>query len=238
MPVGPRKPKDASSHADDQDFVTSEDLFGDMVDAPLPTSEGSPADKRPVRTSPIKVQVSEPGLPSDSRPRPIQGAALPPEEMDALLDRISALTPTLARKTDPAGEDVDELLSRLAPLGDEQPGDGETPPPSGIEPSLLSGEAGEFLDGLDVPPPASRTGTKFQIADAPAKEESLPGLDLAGLAENAFEEKTPPKATEGARGRTHWRDDNYGPYRLIDRLAVGGMAEVFKAKRSGVEGFE
>ncbi|HEY7514567.1 MAG TPA: serine/threonine-protein kinase, partial [Vicinamibacteria bacterium] len=41
-----------------------------------------------------------------------------------------------------------------------------------------------------------------------------------------------------ARRRTHWRDDNYGPYRLIDRLAVGGMAEVFKAKRSGVEGFE
>src|SRR5262245_13686229 len=243
MPIGPRKPKDASSHAEDQDFVTSEDLFGDMVDAPLPASEGPASpDKRPVRTSPIKVQVSEPGLPSDSRPRPIQGAELPAEEMDALLDRISALTPALARKTDKTdetGEDVDELLSRLAPLTDEEPGGSDTPPPSsGIETSLLTGEDGDLLDGLDVPSPVSRTGTKFQIADAPAKEESLPGLDLAGLAENALEEKTPPKGTEGARRRAHWRDDNYGPYRLIDRLAVGGMAEVFKAKRSGVEGFE
>ena len=30
----------------------------------------------------------------------------------------------------------------------------------------------------------------------------------------------------------------YGPYRLVERVAVGGMAEVFRAKRSGVEGFE
>ncbi len=30
----------------------------------------------------------------------------------------------------------------------------------------------------------------------------------------------------------------FGPYTLLERIAVGGMAEVFKAKRSGVEGFE
>jgi serine/threonine protein kinase len=30
----------------------------------------------------------------------------------------------------------------------------------------------------------------------------------------------------------------YGPYRLVERIAVGGMAEVFKAVRAGVEGFQ
>ena len=31
---------------------------------------------------------------------------------------------------------------------------------------------------------------------------------------------------------------DYGRYYLLDRVAVGGMAEVFRAKRKGVEGFE
>jgi tRNA A-37 threonylcarbamoyl transferase component Bud32 len=31
---------------------------------------------------------------------------------------------------------------------------------------------------------------------------------------------------------------NYGQYLLLDRVAVGGMAEVFRGKRKGVEGFE
>jgi serine/threonine protein kinase len=37
-----------------------------------------------------------------------------------------------------------------------------------------------------------------------------------------------------AAGGTH----GYGPYQLLERVAVGGMAEVFRAKRTGVEGFE
>jgi serine/threonine protein kinase len=32
--------------------------------------------------------------------------------------------------------------------------------------------------------------------------------------------------------------DTFGPYRLLERIASGGMAEVFRAKRTGVEGFE
>ena len=38
------------------------------------------------------------------------------------------------------------------------------------------------------------------------------------------------------RREPFWRDDTFGPYQLLDRVAVGGMAEVFKAKRIGRRG--
>jgi len=92
------------------------------------------------------------------------------------------------------------------------------------------------------PPAHENTGAKFIIT--PPKIAAGPGVDLAAVAERAFDE--PPgeadqrvledSAPPGRAGS--WRDDSLGPYRLLDRVAVGGMAEVFKAKRSGVEGFE
>jgi serine/threonine protein kinase len=92
------------------------------------------------------------------------------------------------------------------------------------------------------PPAHENTGAKFIVT--PPKITLGPGIDLAGVAERAFDE--PPgeadqRVLEDAAppGRAgSWRDDSFGPYRLLDRVAVGGMAEVFKAKRSGVEGFE
>src|SRR5262245_7637322 len=126
MTTGPGKRKDSAPRLDDQDFVTSEDLFGDMVDAPMPEPEEPAFAPRPsARKVPIKVQVTEPGLPSDARPRTVRGTELPREEMEALLDRISAITPAHPHKPD---EDVDSLLSRLSPE-DEAASEAETPVP-------------------------------------------------------------------------------------------------------------
>jgi serine/threonine protein kinase len=95
-----------------------------------------------------------------------------------------------------------------------------------------------------------------------------PGLDLAALAEDAFAAAEPPPAVQGRliqdgpdeaaapevlvpppesppaeeerrpAGGPVSPGRDYGPYRLLERVAVGGMAEVFRAKRTGVEGFE
>ncbi|HEV8255282.1 MAG TPA: serine/threonine-protein kinase [Vicinamibacteria bacterium] len=83
---------------------------------------------------------------------------------------------------------------------------------------------------VELPPPTSRTGTKFR-AMAPRAAAPEGGLDLAGLADEAMSEGTP--ASLGGPGTVV-----YGPYRLLERIAVGGMAEVFKAVRAGVEGFQ
>lgn len=93
-----------------------------------------------------------------------------------------------------------------------------------------------------LPPSALRTGAKFTIT--PPKIPLGPDVDLASVAESGLDEheqggtpSEPAPAPASGRDRS-WRDEDFGPYQLLDRIAVGGMAEVFKAKRSGVEGFE
>jgi serine/threonine protein kinase len=83
-------------------------------------------------------------------------------------------------------------------------------------------------------------------AEPPAAEARAPEVAnepaAAVDAEHPADEAPPTPAAPPvpARGReaalAATRD--YGPYRLLERVAVGGMAEVFRAKRTGVEGFE
>jgi serine/threonine protein kinase len=96
-------------------------------------------------------------------------------------------------------------------------------------------------------PPASGTAKpgppgapKLSVSEA--EPSAGPGLDLASVARSGLESfhedldqspAAPPPTPEPPL-----RDAEFGPYQLLERVAVGGMAEVFKAKRSGVEGFE
>src|SRR5512135_3320884 len=45
-------------------------------------------------------------------------------------------------------------------------------------------------------------------------------------------------ASEGTPSHSTPPEQAFGRYRLLERLGEGGMAEVFKAKSFGVEGFE
>jgi serine/threonine protein kinase len=313
-------PKDGDASA--PDLLTSEDLFGDMVDAP-PASAATPGTAPAAsRKGPIKVQVSEPGAQHKTSPlsSPVKGEKLP-EDVAALLDAFSepaesalraetySESPALEELIDeglpaegpPAQEPVvdppttTEPLSAL-PAAPPEPEPSVTPadadddslldalqataPPAVVSPAAArtrsaeddeAASVQELLDlrkSLPVPTanevdevsrPASRTSTKFSAASAPRKEPAGPGIDLAALAEDAFAKADPdpvaparfiqdvpegagaapppadidqtrPPEAGGARG--------YGPYQLLERVAVGGMAEVFRAKRAGVEGFE
>jgi serine/threonine protein kinase len=201
--------------------------------APAPPSRGAP----PQAEEPPPAAVAPP-----AEAPPVTAAD---EDEDLLLN---VLPPPEARPTDDplrvpsAASDDSQSLRDLLHL--------KPPPPDDVVESVK---------------PASRTATKFTAA-APRKPAPAagPGLDLAALAEDAFASADSPapipgrliedvpeapaaasagapvidgatttapiEAASGTRG--------YGPYQLLERVAVGGMAEVFRAKRTGVEGFE
>ena len=196
--TGPPAPPEARPPESDG-LLTSDDLFGELVDGPLPPTAGGGA----TRTAPIRVRVDDPvspapfAVPGDEPATPGSDA-----EVESAFDRLGTdPKPVVFR---PAGPVYDDEEARL-------------------------------------PAAALNTGAKLLVTDP--KIPLGPGLDLASVAEGAIGEKpidsgaaaTPASAP--AR-ETSWRDDRFGPYQLIDRVAIGGMAEVFKAKRAGVEGFE
>ena len=190
------------SRPEDEGRVTSDDLFGDLVDGPLPAGQSGGS----VRSEPIRVQVNDPVSP----------------------------TPFAVPEPSPVGTDA-EVESAFDRLG-TSPGDEE----------VVFRPAKPVYDDAEarLPPSAQRTGAKLMVTDP--KIPGGPGLDLASVAESGIEDKASPPASprqdraaqpQLARPRS-WRDDSFGPYQLVDRVAIGGMAEVFKAKRAGVAGFE
>jgi serine/threonine protein kinase len=189
----PTHPEATPEGQPEPDLVTSDDLFGHLVDAPSPPRESGSR-----RREPVRVRLRDPETPA---PLPAPDA----EEND------QGLPP-------PHRPLFERSAFRPAPPSDDD-------------------------EEARLPPGAVNTSARLTIT--PAKIATAgPGVDLASVAESAIVEPGPesPRPTPAAdRAKAQprsWRDDSFGPYQLIDRVAVGGMAEVFKAKRSGVEGFE
>jgi serine/threonine protein kinase len=204
-----------------------EAIAPESSDALLDRMFGTSATPEPVAPDPPEPEPFEPGRPE---PDPLM-AVTPADEDEDLLLGIEA--PPSANEPDP------ESVRDLRNLGRSLPATQPVPP-----------------DEVEAVKPASRTATKFTAA-APRKAAPVagPGLDLAALAEDAFasadepdpisaapkRSQTSPAGKTEAAGTTAAEASagtHYGPYRLLERVAVGGMAEVFRAKRSGVEGFE
>ncbi len=76
-----------------------------------------------------------------------------------------------------------------------------------------------------VTPPAALTGASV----FPAASAVPPMLDAAAT------QRIPVFADEGPGGQS---GERFGQYTLLERIAVGGMAEVWKARMRGVEGFQ
>jgi serine/threonine protein kinase len=266
------KPQAEPPKASAGDLLTAQDIFGDVLDSlgdeyEVHQDTGIAAS----RSSPIKVQVTEPG--DDDRPMAVVEPGDPdvlPEELSNLLDAFdpqpaptpiaeapplpAAIAPPEAappavpepptpesRSSDPFATwplsdsepaKDDEVVDSFLPAGPEvseddlsieaAPGRERRKHRSKPRPSFSPEEGLRDLQNLRPPPSWSSKGA---AASGP--------IDLAGLVEQALQH---PLADKGAGGTL--AEGTYGPYRLVKKIAVGGMAEVFKAKRTGVEGFE
>jgi serine/threonine protein kinase len=257
-------PKDPSA----ADLLTAQDIFGEVLESlgetyapPQATAAGSE------RRSPIKVQVSEPGAAeTPALAATADSERVLPEELASLLEAFDPLPPplgpTVASDAAAAPADAAADLPPEPPPPTPEPGAEGAPGPadaaddevveSVLPPGADNGEPDlqPPLEAPSRPPKAPRARRKQRPGFSP--EEALrdlqnlrppflppkpaPGpIDLASVVEQAL------GAAAGGKGRTVAEpiaDRIYGPYRLLQKIAVGGMAEVFKAKRTGVEGFE
>jgi serine/threonine protein kinase len=276
------KPQAEPPKASAGDLLTAQDIFGDVLDSlgdeyEVHQDTGIAAS----RSSPIKVQVTEPG--DDDRPMAVVEPGDPdvlPEELSNLLDAfdpqpapppIAEAPPLPAAIAPPEAAPPAVEAIPAAPARDPEPPTPEsrssdpfaTWPLSDSEPAKDDEVVDSFLpagpevseDDLSIEAAPGRERRKHRSKPRPSfsPEEGLRDLqnlrpppswsskvaaasgpiDLAGLVEQALQH---PLADKGAGGTL--AEGTYGPYRLVKKIAVGGMAEVFKAKRTGVEGFE
>jgi TonB family protein len=159
-------------------------------------------------TAPAPLPSSAPELPAPARP-----AAGGGDVEKRLRDTLSGLN--LGSRPGVAG--------RPAASADKTPLPLPTPAPAPPRPKLSSDTdvdriISDTLSGMSLPrprPPASATPPPAGAPSPPPRR------------------REEPAAAVPASG-----PDRFGQYEIIEKIASGGMAELYKAKRTGVEGFQ
>lgn len=209
---------------------TADDLFGDLVDEK--SAPAKPAKKVPTQhTGPIKVRVAEPGAVPKAEPLP--------EELAGLLSAFDEPASRDAKKADakPTARDPGSLTPTATDVRSESS-------PAAVDPLPDLEELGESEHDAEAMSEFLQLTRRLPV---PKSENSRPTakvqhVDLASVAELAIDAAT-PAGTRIADAvlplpRPEPPGIAYGPYRLLEKIATGGMAEVFRAKRTGVAGFE
>jgi TonB family protein len=205
--------------------MTSQELFGDIIE-----SEPEPAPATTQRVPVVAVQPPAPAQPKQAVPTPeiqlgIPAAPRPapaprrPAEPDTAVER--ALETTLAAgreagrpkvREETGGASVDELLSQT-------------------------------LSGLQVQVPRKAAAKPSPAAPAPVVEKPTVPVRPAPVEPPAVAPPpavvSPPRPTlpEPPSGPLPGGTP-FGQYELMEVIATGGMAEVYRARMRGVEGFQ
>jgi serine/threonine protein kinase/DNA-binding NarL/FixJ family response regulator len=191
---------------------TSEQLFGDLLDA----------DSGPIAPETQSVPVTP--VPPATLSRPAGGTGATASSVDAALEALAgeASPARRVRQARTSDTDVDEVLrSSLAEVLERKP--------------------------IQLPPRESaREPTVDQLLD-----DTLSGLRVKVRREAPVEPVTVTPATPGPPAPVHSaaasqpaaelpldRGTAFGSYELLEPIATGGMAEVYRARMRGMEGFE
>ncbi len=213
-----------------QGGLTSSDIFSDVLEDLQPEEAPAPAPpRRPAATIP-DLAVPPPG--------PAPRAAAPDSNVDRRLEET--LSGILAPKKTAAPP------PKPAPAA-AAPKPAEAPPsrPAAVAPPVAAKPAGE-------PRPASRPSTNLEV-------DNLISQTLSGMAIPAAKPRpaappapapaprpapveAPPPAPAAAAKKAPAAGpsdkDRFGQFHLMEKIATGGMAEVYKARMSGVDGFQ
>ncbi len=249
VPVGDLPPVEppAEAHPDTEGAggepgVTSEDLFGEVIndvidepeEAPLPeTSEpeaGQEAAGGPdaeAAEQPSDQQVNEEERPAaKKRPTIDVESALGTDFLSAKpVSEDSSVRRIRVKSEDQLNKKLEETLSGVKLSAKEKAKRVEQAPAEAEEraeavPADEAPAPEAPPEPEEVPAPAAEAGAKSE-EKAADKQEAEPAA-----AEG--EPVPPPPAKEGTP---------FGNYLLMERIAIGGMAELFKARQNGLEGF-
>ena len=201
--------------------LTSDQIFGDLLDE-KPATAGASAPRNPMSNKPTNdvdklladtlagVMPQKKATPTGNVPKPVEAKP----------------------KTQPGAGNYDrqleDTLSGLEKQARRNTGPGTTPTPAVPAPAPAPAAPPEPPRPAAAPAPAApRFNTeKMPAYTADRVPVSQPVFPQAVAAPARVEEEEP---TDGVK---------YGQYVLIEKIATGGMAEVWKARMRGVEGFQ
>jgi len=143
-----------------------------------------------------------------------------------------------------------DILSDVEESSQETSGEKEKAPepatPKAPEESQVDQTLAEVLGDIGQPAPTKTEPASSATKDVDAiLSETLAGLDLkpspTGTADEeppAAPEEAPPEAVATPPAEAQEEGERFGQYILMEHIATGGMAEVFKARMVGMKGFQ
>ncbi len=211
--------------------------------APKPTAPAIPPKPAAARSADAAIdralEQTLSGLRHPDRDKPKPAAAKSPAGgVDALLSRtLSSLD--VGEKTKPKAKEPAAAAPATAkpepPAAKPAPPVAKPPEPAKPAPPAVKPAA---------PKPAPPEAKPVEPAKRPSRELDLTALDQLAKpkAKEPSRDAAPAFATQRvpvpAAFTTKPAPAEFGQYTLLERIAVGGMAEVWKARMKGVEGFQ
>jgi TonB family protein len=207
--------------------LTSNEIFGELLDddrsasnaARKPMSQKDDVDKMLADT----LAGMMPQRRRDTKEIPVAAPAPPPA---AAAPPSSAPAPPKPRPSSPAlDKRFQDTLSGLEKNARRPTMSGTVPTPTVVTP-------------IPTPPPAAPRPVAPQAAAPDANETvriAIPKLERMPISQPVFPAVVPashPEDEEPTDGT------KFGQYVLLEKIATGGMAEVWKARMRGVEGFQ
>ncbi len=221
--------------------VTSDDLFGDILSdveggerPPVqPPSSAPPAPTASAPPSSVDRALAEILESTKSAPSPKRGADVSADVDRMLSDTLSGLevrprkqAPAPPPDTPPAVQPPAPRVTKAPPVG------AAAPPGQAAKPAAARPPAAKVPPAGGPPPPAVR------IPAPPTGDAHAPGPAARPPAPPPPARVPAKSAAPAAPGRAALIGSRFGQYVIEEHIATGGMAEVFKARMVGMEGFQ
>lgn len=193
----------------------------------------APAAQPPVASPPSPAAAPPP---AGAKPAGGRGRASGDIDVDSLLsDTLTGLDPRAKSPKKKSPAEVEDPLAGLDLSGLEEVARPKRAPSAPAAAGPSTGTSGAATATPRPAAPAMSAAAPATPGPEPSAATPSPPPSLAaGGAESA----EPSAAPDDASSATVQEAERFGQYTLQERIAVGGMAEVWKARMRGVEGFQ